>query len=260
MDGWWKTPESAPSLVEDTLQIWRIDLDDTPEKSGGRKVLLEQATSVLTTDERERAARMRVGGPQEEFMVGRGCLRHLLGAALRCAPAAVALEKAEHGKPFVRTSPGFFGPSFNVAHSHGIILIGLSMVGEIGVDVEIIDSTIDLEGVARTAFHVEEVARVHRASTLEERVDVFYRCWTRKEALAKADGRGLTLEPTTYAAGLDAVGEQGVTLPGIMACDKLFVREIEVGSSHRAAFAVRVPDVSVCTYQFPIPFGKAFPE
>ena len=98
------------------------------------------------------------------------------------------------------------------------------------------------------------------ASTLEERLRVFYRCWTRKEALAKADGRGLTLEPTTYVAGLDQPGEQGVLLPGALSGEEYFVRELEAGPMHRAALATRGGNVPVRTNQFPRQFGTVFPE
>lgn len=260
MDGFWNTPASAPPLSEDSLQIWRIDLNGVSSTSGESALLLERSASVLNPEELERAARMRVGGPAEEFTVGRGCLRRLLGAALNRDPSDIVLETGLHGKPLLRAEPGLVLPSFNVAHSHGIILIGLSTVGEIGVDVEFVDRTIDLEGVARTAFHVEEVARVERANTVEERVDLFYRCWTRKEALVKADGRGLLLEPTTYVAGLDERGEQCVILPRADSGGKFFLHEIDVGSSHRAALATRRTRVPFQTYRFTGHFSMDFPE
>lgn len=260
MDGTWNTPVNAASPLNDTLQIWRIDLDGRGANPCETSLLLDGCASVLSPDEREHAGRMRVGRPSEEFTVGRGCLRRLLGAAMRRNPSDLVLEKGLHGKPYVRPEPGLVAPSFNVAHSHGVVLIGLSMAGEIGVDVEFVDRTIDLEGVARTAFHMDEVARVEAATSLEDRLAVFYRCWTRKEALAKADGRGLLLDPTTYVAGLDEPGEQGVALPEALAGDKFFVREIDAGDSHRAALATRSANCIVSTYRFPFHFGTVFPE
>jgi len=260
MDDFWKAPLTAPSLLDDSVQIWRIDLGGAGQTPGDARWLLERAAEVLSPEEQAHAARMRLGGPSEEFRVGRGCLRRLLGAVLRRNPASLVLEKGLNGKPFLRLECGSIAPSFNVAHSHGVILIGLSIVGEIGVDVEFIDETIDLEGVARTAFHVEEVERVLSASTLEERLRVFYRCWTRKEAVAKADGRGLTLEPTTYVAGLDQPEQQRVLLPGALAGDEYLLCELEVGQEHRAALATRGGNCPVLTYQFPWQFGMLFPE
>ena len=255
MDFSGKTPVSAPSLMDDAVQIWRIDLGGAGATPVDTKVLLESAASVLSPEEQAQAARMRAGGPSEEFTVGRACLRRLLGAVVHRNPASLVLEKGLHGKPFLRAEPGLVSPSFNVAHSHGVILIALSVVGEIGVDVEFVDQMIDLEGVARTAFHVDEVERVLRASTLEERLRVFYRCWTRKEALAKADGRGLTLEPRMYVAGLDEPGEQRVMLPSGLGGEDYFLRELEAGPSHRAALATRWATGTVRNYRFPYQLG-----
>lgn len=260
MDWCWNEPTGTPPLSEDGLQIWRIDLGGMQPASREGMHLLERAARVLSAEEREIAARMRVGGPSEEFKVSRSCLRRLLGTVLRRDPAEIVFEKGLHGKPFVRTALGGVAPSFNVAHSHGMILIGLSVMGEIGVDVEFVDQTIDLEGVAQTAFHVDEVARVERANIFEDRLDLFYRCWARKEALAKADGRGLTLEPTTYIAGSDERGEQCVTLPDGDDGVRFFVREVDVGSSHRAALATKRNGVPVRTYRFPGQFWTGFPE
>ena len=260
MDGFWKTPGKIPPLRDDAVQIWRVELVCAGAASEDSRLLLESSALQLSPEERSQAARMRVGGPLEEFTVGRGCLRLLLGVALSRSPASVVLERGLYGKPFVRVEPGMDAPWFNVAHSHGVVLIGLSTVSEIGVDVEFVDQSIDLEGVAQTAFHPDEVSRVLAASTLEERVGVFYRCWTRKEALAKADGRGLTLEPTTYVAGLDEPGEQRVMLPGSLVGDEFVVRELEVGPLHRAALATRGGTWPVRTYRFPRSFGTVYPE
>ena len=257
MEGSWETPACAPSLLVDAVQVWRIELSDDGTTPGAR-MLMQSLASVLRPEEREQATRMRVGGPAEEFVVGRGCLRRLLGSVLRCDPTSLVMQKGLHGKPFVRAEPGRSVPSFNVAHSRGVILIGMSTVGEVGVDVEFVDRTIDLAGVARTAFHAAEVARVESAPTLEERFQVFYRCWTRKEALAKADGRGLLLEPSTYVAGLDQSETQRVMLPGAEAGDEYFVRELEVGPSHRAAVAIRGGDWPVRMYEFPCNFDLVF--
>ena len=250
MDGFWQTPGKIPPLRDDAVQIWRVELVGAGAASEDSRLLLESSAHLLSPEERSQAARMRVGGPLEEFTVGRGCLRLLLGSALDRSPASLVLERGLHGKPFVRAERGTVAPSFNVAHSHGVVLIGLSLLGEIGVDVEFVDPAIDLEGVAQTAFHPDEVSRVLAASTLADRLGVFYRCWTRKEALAKADGRGLTLEPSTYVAGLDEPGEQRVTFPDMMAGDEFVVRELEVGPLHRAALAMRGGTWPVRTYQF----------
>jgi 4'-phosphopantetheinyl transferase len=245
MGGCWTMPEGVPGLAADRLQLWRIELGD--------RRLLESAYAVLSPEERERAAKKREGAPRDEFVVGRGCLRRLLGTALGVELESdlrtLAIEVGAQKKPRLRAETGVTLPTFNVAHSRGMILIGLSMVGEIGADVEYLNEGIEVEDVARTAFHLDDVARIERAATREAAVAEFFRCWTRKEAVVKADGRGLTLELTSFAAGWDGESECEVILPEPVGGQSFFVRGIDVGPTHAAALAITVPGQAVCCYE-----------
>ena len=260
MDVRWTLPDKLPPLAMDRLQVWRINLGIGETISSDIGLLLHQAYAVLSEAERERAARMRIGGPREEFLAGRGCLRRLLGGTLDSDPRTLILETGSHGKPFLRPNLGGTAPDFNVAHSHGVILIGLSTVGAVGVDVEYLDPELDFLDIARTAFHADDLARLQRASTPEERLSAFYRCWTRKEAVAKADGRGLSLEPTSFAAGTDSDDEQKVVIPDSRDATVFHVRSLSVGKSHYAALATEGPRVSASCYelspQFPLLFAE----
>ena len=249
MDVCWTLSDNMPPLARDRLQVWRINLGIGNTVSSDIQFLLHQAYAVLTAAERERAARMRVGGPREEFIAGRGCLRRLLGGTLDLDPRTLILETGSHGKPFLRPNLGGTAPDFNVAHSHGVILIALSTVCAIGVDVEYVDPELEFHDIARTAFHADDLARLQRAPTPDEGLNAFYRCWTRKEAVAKADGRGLSLEPTSFAAGTDSDDEQKVVIPYSPDPIVFYVRSLPVGKSHYAALATAGPGVSASCYE-----------
>ena len=242
-------PETLPSLADGEVEVWRIELQRAGVSRQESRGLLQQAYAVLTAEERERAARMREGAPREEFVAGRGCLRRLLGAALEEDPRKLILEVGANGKPRLRQGAGV--PRFNVAHSRGMVLIALSRAGEVGVDVEYVDPAVELMDVARTSFHAGDLERIERARTQEERLKEFYRCWTRKEAVAKADGRGLTLAPVEFRAGAGDGEEYRVTLPvdGPRASSRFYVRGIEVGSTHFAALATTRADVRLGLFE-----------
>ena len=206
----------------------RLHADDASLQE--RHGLLHQSYAVLTGEERMRAARIRSAGAREEFVVGRGCLRRLLGAVLEMDPRVVSLQAGEHGKLRLRSG----GVVFNVAHSRGIILIVLARAGEVGVDVEFMDAAVELLDVARGAFHPEDLARIEQATTQEERLKEFYLCWTRREAVTKADGRGLTVGPEEFRAAMDAVE---VTMAAAAEQQRYFVRGVDVGGEHAAAVA-----------------------
>ncbi len=206
-----------PHLGESNLQVWRIRLHSEDASLQERQGLFRQSYAVLTGEERRRAARIRSSAAREEFIVGRGCLRRLLGAVLEQDPRSVALQAGEHGKP--RLLSGAL--QFNVAHSHGVILIALAGTGEVGVDVEFMDAGVELMDVARGSFNARELARIEGALTLDDRLREFYLCWTRREAVTKADGRGLTVAPEEFPE----------------AERRFFVRGMDVGRQHVAAVA-----------------------
>lgn len=176
--------DRIPLLEEGEVQVWRLELD-----SGNS--LLAASMPFLTVEEQARAERRRAGRVREEFAVGRACLRILLGNVLTVEPLSITLEEGPYGKPVTyMDGRNIF---FNVTHSRGVILVALSGCGDVGIDVERIDPSTDIMEIAESAFHPDEVGLLRSIDSPETRRLAFYHCWTQKEAIIKADGRGLSL-------------------------------------------------------------------
>ena len=117
-----------------------------------------------------------------------GCLlgKHLLLAALRDEgwPVRLAdLQYTGHGRPYLAD-----GPDFNISHSGNRVACILGKEGRVGIDLEEIrDLVID---DFKDQFTDLEWASIRSAS---DPLTVFYHYWTAKEAVSKADGRGLNL-------------------------------------------------------------------
>jgi 4'-phosphopantetheinyl transferase len=110
--------------------------------------------------------------------------KHLLLLALERIGSPLTLEQIHYTperKPFF---PG--GPNFNISHSGNRVVCGLSTNGRVGVDIEFI-KPISFEDF-QTQFTPKEWTAIRGAS---DPVAAFYRFWTAKESLIKADGRGL---------------------------------------------------------------------
>ncbi|MBS1799373.1 MAG: 4'-phosphopantetheinyl transferase superfamily protein [Acidobacteria bacterium] len=189
----WKSVDRIPPVEEGEIQVWRLELE-------GNDSLMAAAMPFLTLEEQERAERRRAGRVREEFVVARACLRLLLGSALDIEPPGVLLTEGLYGKPAVFQDRRSI--SFNVTHSRGMILIALSRSGDVGIDIERIDSSLDIMEVAESAFHPDEVASLRSIDSPETKRLAFYRCWTQKEAIIKADGRGLSLPLTCFKVPL----------------------------------------------------------
>ena len=81
---------------------------------------------------------------------------------------------------------------FNVSHSGDLVLIGLCRDHPVGVDVEQKRPIANLMQLAERFLSAGDVQRILEAEA-GQREQAFYKTWTRKEAMAKAIGRGLTL-------------------------------------------------------------------
>jgi 4'-phosphopantetheinyl transferase len=80
---------------------------------------------------------------------------------------------------------------FNLAHSGSLAVYGFARGCEIGIDVEECRPLRDLESIARNCFSESETSHLLCLDVAEDRLQAFYRCWTRKEAYVKAVGEGL---------------------------------------------------------------------
>ena len=143
---------------------------------------------TLTLAEMDRARRFRSADLQHRYMAARGALRRLLGVLSGIHPRDLAIQVGPGGKLELE-----HGPAFNLSHSGNWLLVGVAPHGRLGVDIEQRREVSDALELARQACAADERAM------LEDivpglRSELFLQLWTRKEALAKAIGTGLSLQ------------------------------------------------------------------
>lgn len=158
--------------------------------------LAGEAMRYLTPFDHDALARVSNVQAREERTQARALLRALL--ALHRGPEAASLpfDEREHGKPFLRGGPE--GLEFSVSHSRGAIAVALAIGMEVGVDVEVPKP---MPGrVERLAPRVLDPASLAWFESLPQadsaaRDSFFYRQWVVREAVLKALGSGLTIDP-----------------------------------------------------------------
>ena len=80
---------------------------------------------------------------------------------------------------------------FNATHSGNMILVAVSRDGDVGVDVEHLRPLPKFQELAERYYCQREIETLNRlAHDIRQRA--FFLAWTRKEALLKGDGKGLT--------------------------------------------------------------------
>jgi 4'-phosphopantetheinyl transferase len=183
----WDSIAIIPDLDDSNLYVFRVNLPATAK-------LEHQCVEVLNEEERQRAFRFKKEGTRRHSLIGRGVLRCLLGRFLAIPPHDVALNLGPNGKPEAN------GLSFNVAHSGDVILIAVARTGMLGIDVERINPATPVLDIAERYFAPEEIAQIAANKSDEAQRTAFFRLWTRKEAIIKADGRGLSVGLSSFAA------------------------------------------------------------
>jgi 4'-phosphopantetheinyl transferase len=149
---------------------------------------MEKLGDFLAREEITRCLRFHLQKDRESYIVVHGMLRFLLGKYLQMHPSTIELEYNAYGKP--RLAGNFRNLRFNLSHSGDISVIGIDQRYNLGVDIERINPDIDFRGISRAFFSYREIDYI--GSGNEESLDRFYRLWTRKEALLKALGIGIS--------------------------------------------------------------------
>jgi 4'-phosphopantetheinyl transferase len=185
-------PHAVPAA--DACHIWLIPLD------AGLPGLDRQ---LLDDSERARAARFRVPRDRERFAVCHCAVRHILGGYLRRDPARLTFEAGEHGRPRMAVEGERACIDFNLTHSGDLALLAIVAHGPIGVDVEALREVVRSVALARRYMTVAETDVIEAASAAQ-RSATFLTCWTRKEAVLKSSGAGLTLAPRSIEVGASA--------------------------------------------------------
>ena len=208
MDFGSRRPEPLPGTVE----VWWIELDQPPD-------LRARLVAQLDEDERQHAARMRVGG--QRWAVARGARRVILAGALGLAADALRFDADAFGKPVLVGHPGVH---FNTSAREGLALLALSSAGPVGVDVERDALPGDVREVARQFLPPREYEAI-MAAPPGERAGRFAIAWTRFEAERKQQGFGI---------GGALVPESGTS--------PVHVREVPVPAGFVAAVAAEGED------------------
>jgi 4'-phosphopantetheinyl transferase len=224
------------ALPEDEVQLWRVDLEAIRADES-------RWLRVLSSDESTRASRFHFERDRQRFIASRALLRTILAGYLATDPSGVSFSYSKKEKPSLGPAHAGSGVMFNVSHSHGVALFAFTRGREIGVDVEQVRSDFELEAIARRFFSTHEQNQLNDLPAAE-RVDAFFRCWTRKEAYIKATGDGLSLPLRQFDVSL-AAGETNALLatrPDAAEAARWHLREAPGGQGYIAALCVRGQD------------------
>ncbi|MGT2487204.1 4'-phosphopantetheinyl transferase family protein [Methylobacterium oryzae CBMB20] len=165
-------------------QVWIVDLALSRDQ-------IERCDRVLDAAERARADRFL--RPADRARFPRQPRRAAPDPRRRASVSRRLMWSSRSGPAASRSrGRGAGAADFNLSHSGARALIGLARDAAIGVDVEAVRPIPDALRIAAAHFAADEVstlARAHRNVIAHS----FFGLWTRKEAVVKALGSGLSL-------------------------------------------------------------------
>lgn len=172
----WKPYTTGQSLATGKTHIFRISVDHHFPK------IKRALADVLSEREQEKASRMFSAKDKERYVVSKFCLRTILSLCLNVPASEIDFIVHEHKKPTVKNV------EFNISHTGDYVLIAISPKA-VGIDLEYLNREFDFKSILDITFSKREIDFIG-----DKDIDPtnFYAMWTRKEALLKASGEGIS--------------------------------------------------------------------
>lgn len=146
--------------------------------------------SILSEDEKVKAAKFRFLRDQHHYIKSHGVLRNILSAYVDNDPSALKFNISKYGKPFLMSQNKEHAVRFNMSHSENVVCYIVSKDNEVGIDIEYIKPDFDWKTIAKLYFNPCEMLYLENLPRVDHD-KAFFELWTRKEALLKAVGIGL---------------------------------------------------------------------
>jgi 4'-phosphopantetheinyl transferase len=175
----WPACAIPTGISADEVHLWAWPLDPVVED-------LSAHIEVLDPAELQRMSNFHFVPDRERYAVAHANLRRILGGYLHQPAKKISFHANRFGKPELAGEASSL--NFSLSHSQSIAVLAVAHGLPVGVDVEEV-KPIEPE-VASTHFSASELSDLSGLQG-DAWLSGFYRCWTRKEAILKAEGVGL---------------------------------------------------------------------
>ncbi len=180
----WPTAPSDLTIEAGAVHVWAWDFKCSDEE-------LKRHIALLSLEEQARMRRFYFERDRVRYAVSHSVLRRVLGYYLDLHPTLVSFTTNKFGKPKIIPTLNLFNLRFNLSHTNRMALLAITSDLEVGVDLEEL-RFVEAEIAERYFSERERIDLGLLAKT--EWLQGFYNCWTRKEAILKAEGIGLNVK------------------------------------------------------------------
>jgi 4'-phosphopantetheinyl transferase len=148
---------------------------------------------LLDANERKQEPRFYFARDRRRYLLTRTLVRTVLSRYASIEPKDWNFSTNAYGRPEITNKEARDARlMFNISHTHGLIVLGVTQNMAIGVDVENIEARKVSMDVADRFFSPVEVSAL-AVVPLQQQQYRFFEYWTFKESYIKARGMGLSL-------------------------------------------------------------------
>jgi len=169
---------------------------------------------LLEPRERDLARRLTPADNRNMFLASHAGLRLVLSLYTGTAPQELAFDTRHGQRPELVRSTQSPPVRFSLTHTSGLFAVAVTRRAACGVDAERVSAGVLDRATLSAALSASELARL-RSLEKAEAVTAFHRLWTRKEAVLKAIGTGLRVDPRCVSFNIEdeaAVNDPSVEL------------------------------------------------
>jgi 4'-phosphopantetheinyl transferase len=186
-------------LAQDEIHLWfAADAIDGERAIGYRQ--------LLSADERKREQRFHFQKDRDRFSITRALVRAVLSRYEAVDARDWVFTANAYGRPAIDVlRMGAVDLCFNVSHTAGLIVLGVTRGRAVGVDVENLCARVNPIDTAKHVFSVVELVTL-AGLPAEQQLDRFFEYWTFKESYIKARGMGVSIPLDKFSIRLERDG------------------------------------------------------
>ena len=175
-------------LTPAEIHLWLAFYDEITDER-----LLSEYRALLNAAEKEQEKRFYFARDRLRYLVTRALVRTVLSRYLPIHPRDWMFSTNAYGCPQIANAEAKEECiSFNISHTHSLIVLGVTRHRALGVDVENVEAREALLDIADRFFAPQEVTALNAVPMAQQQYR-FFEYWTFKESYIKARRMGLSL-------------------------------------------------------------------
>lgn len=173
--------------VTEDVSVNKSDLKLFKIKLSTYSHLVLEFKKYLNTTELERAQKYHFEKDINRFIICRTFLKLILAQQTVDNVSNIYIKTDNNNKPYISSKKTIF---FNLSHAADYAIIAVCSV-PIGIDLEFQNKKFEFKEILNSTFSDLEIETISKA---KDQTAMFYKFWTRKEAIVKATGVGISAD------------------------------------------------------------------